>query len=89
MKGIKDVYLHPDSLIGGRLYRVRFKGEVNADISISKEGRFVKLSLAQIGERKKIAAQFKFGKEKNNTVLVWGRIQYITELSMSSRESDE
>lgn len=90
MKGIKDLYLHPDNLIAGRLYRVKFKGIVNPDIKQIREGKFVKMSQQETETGKnKLAVQFRFGREKDATAIAWERIEFISELTMRTDGGDE
>lgn len=94
MKGIKDVYLHPDNLMAGKKYRVTFKGLHDPSVSFIKEGKFVRVNLfwtnnkdCPKGTKNYLQATFLF--VGGTYSLAWDRVICVQEISISKRSSDD
>lgn len=88
MKGVKSIYLHPDNLKGGFKYRITIRGQVNREVQIVQEGKFVKLCVNWESDNCKLAALFLFHDSKLPQAITWDRFVHIEELKHKGEEDN-
>lgn len=94
-KGVRDVYLHPDNLMGGKKYRVTFKGLHDPSVLFIKEGKFVRSDLFWTNKK-----DLPTGQNSNEYMVIflfqggqhaigWKHIHFLQEITNVRRTSDK
>lgn len=86
MKGLKEMYLHPDNLRYGQRYRLELSLKEASNTREIREGTFMKLSLVVTEEGRKLAANFQFSSRGLPEAILWSRVKTVSELKMKGKK---